>query len=144
MARDAPWSHAAPVAIDARQPDGITDLAAIAKLAHAADVRVVVDNTVATPVLTRPIEFGADLVVHSATKYLNGHSDVLAGAVITARPDPFWERIRSWRRDATPALSSGPSRRGYCNGGCERCSSACGVPPRPPSRSPATSTGTPR
>src|ERR1700675_2718347 len=58
----------------------ITDLAAIATLAHAADVRVVVDNTVATPVLTRPIEFGADLVVHSATKYLNGHSDVLAGA----------------------------------------------------------------
>ena len=78
----------------------ITDLAAIAELAHAADVRVVVDNTVATPVLTRPIEFGADLVVHSATKYLNGHSDVLAGAVITARPDPFWERIRSWRRNA--------------------------------------------
>jgi cystathionine gamma-synthase len=78
----------------------ITDLAAVASVAHAADVQVVVDNTVATPVLTRPIAFGADLVVHSATKYLNGHSDVLAGAVVTARHDAFWERIRSWRRNA--------------------------------------------
>jgi cystathionine gamma-synthase len=78
----------------------ITDLAAVCELAHAAGVRVAVDNTVATPVHTRPLELGADLVVHSATKYLNGHSDVLAGAVLTARRDPFWERIRSWRRNA--------------------------------------------
>ena len=78
----------------------ITDLAAICEIAHSAGVRVAVDNTVATPVLTRPFEFGADLVVHSATKYLNGHSDVLAGAVLAARRDPFWERIRSWRRTA--------------------------------------------
>lgn len=78
----------------------ITDLAAAAAIAHAAGVRVAVDNTVATPVLTRPFEFGADLVVHSASKYLNGHGDVLAGAVLAARPDPFWERIRSWRRNA--------------------------------------------
>ena len=77
----------------------ITDLAGICAMAHAAGVRVAVDNTVATPVLTRPLELGADLVVHSATKYLNGHSDVLAGAVLTARRDPFWERIRSWRRN---------------------------------------------
>jgi cystathionine gamma-synthase len=63
-------------------------------------VRVAVDNTVATPVLTRPFEHGADLVVHSASKYLNGHGDVLAGAVLAARRDPFWERIRSWRRNA--------------------------------------------
>src|SRR5690348_3751467 len=82
----------------------ITDLAAICALAHAAGVRVAVDNTVATPVLTRPFEHGADLVVHSATKYLNGHSDVLAGAVLTARRDPFWERIRSWRRNAGAVL----------------------------------------
>ena len=82
----------------------ITDLAAICELAHSAGVRVAVDNTVATPVLTRPLEFGADLVVHSATKYLNGHSDVLAGAVLTARRDPFWERIRSWRRNAGAML----------------------------------------
>ena len=78
----------------------ITDLAAVCRLAHANGARVAVDNTVATPVLTRPMEFGADLVVHSATKYLNGHSDVLAGAVLTARNDPFWQRIRSWRRTA--------------------------------------------
>jgi len=78
----------------------ITDLAAVCELAHGAGVRVAVDNTVATPVLTRPFEHGADLVVHSATKYLNGHSDVLAGAVLSARRDPFWERIRSWRRNA--------------------------------------------
>ena len=78
----------------------ITDLDAVCRIAHAAGARVAVDNTVATPVLTRPIELGADLVVHSASKYLNGHSDVLAGAVLTARPDPFWERIRSWRRNA--------------------------------------------
>ena len=82
----------------------ITDLAAVSELAHAADVRVVADNTVATPVHTRPLELGADLVVHSATKYLNGHSDVLAGAVLTARTDPFWERIRSWRRNAGAVL----------------------------------------
>ncbi len=78
----------------------ITDLAAVCELAHAAGVRVAVDNTVATPVLTRPFEHGADLVVHSASKYLNGHGDVLAGAVLAARRDPFWERIRSWRRNA--------------------------------------------
>src|SRR5258708_625378 len=82
----------------------ITDLAAVCRLAHSAGVRVAVDNTVATPVLTRPPELGASLVVHSATKYLNGHSDVLAGAVLTARRDPFWERIRSWRRNARATL----------------------------------------
>jgi cystathionine gamma-synthase len=82
----------------------ITDLAAVCELAHAAGARVAVDNTVATPVLTRPFEHGADLVMHSATKYLNGHSDVLAGAVLSARRDPFWERIRSWRRNAGAML----------------------------------------
>ena len=82
----------------------ITDLAAVCELAHSAGVRVAVDNTVATPVLTRPFEHGADLVVHSATKYLNGHSDVLAGAVLTARRDPSWERIRSWRRNTGAVL----------------------------------------
>jgi cystathionine gamma-synthase len=78
----------------------ITDLAAVCELAHSARVRVAVDNTVATPVLTRPFDYGADLVVHSASKYLNGHGDVLAGAVLASSRDPFWERIRSWRRNA--------------------------------------------
>jgi cystathionine gamma-synthase len=82
----------------------ITDLAAACRLAHSAGVRVAVDNTVPTPVLTRPFEHGTDLVVHSATKYLNGHSDVLAGAVLSARPDPFWERIRSWRQGSGAVL----------------------------------------
>src|SRR3989442_6432652 len=76
---------------------GVTDLAAAVRIAHAADVRVAVDNTVATPVLTRPIAFGVDLVVHSATKYLNGHGDVLAGAVGAARAAPVWGRRRVWR-----------------------------------------------
>lgn len=78
----------------------ITDIGTISALAHAAHARVVVDGTVATPVHTRPIEHGADLVVHSATKALNGHSDVLAGAVVAARDDPFSQRIRAWRRGA--------------------------------------------
>ena len=82
----------------------VTDLEAICRMARDKGIRVAVDNTVATPVLTRPLELGADLVVHSATKYLNGHSDVLAGAVLTARRDPFWERIRSWRRNTGAVL----------------------------------------
>jgi cystathionine gamma-synthase len=82
----------------------ITDLTAVCRLAHAAGVRVAADNTVATPVLTRPFQHGADLVIHSATKYLNGHSDVLAGAVLTARQDQFWQRILSWRRNAGATL----------------------------------------
>ena len=59
----------------------VVDIAAIAELAHAEGVRVVVDNTFATPSLQRPVELGADLVVHSTTKYLGGHSDVVGGAV---------------------------------------------------------------
>jgi cystathionine gamma-synthase len=61
----------------------ILDLAALAELAHEHDARLVADNTFATPYLQRPTEFGADLVVHSTTKYLGGHSDVVGGAVCT-------------------------------------------------------------
>ncbi|MBL0375454.1 PLP-dependent transferase [Rhizobium sp. KVB221] len=71
----------------------IYDLAALAEIAHKAGARLVVDNTVATPILARPLAFGADIVVHSATKYLNGHSDVLAGAALTATVDDFWGRV---------------------------------------------------
>ena len=78
----------------------VSDIAAVVEIAHAAEARVAVDNTVPTPVLTRPLELGADLVVHSASKYLNGHSDVLAGAVITARDDALWNRVRAWRESA--------------------------------------------
>jgi cystathionine gamma-synthase len=72
----------------------VTDIAAVAEAAHAAGARVAVDSTVATPILTRPLALGADLVMHSATKYLNGHSDVIAGAVATARDDEQWQRIK--------------------------------------------------
>lgn len=71
----------------------ITDLRAASDRAHAAGARVVADGTLATPVLTRPLEHGCDLVMHSATKQLNGHADVVAGALVTARRDPFWESI---------------------------------------------------
>jgi len=60
----------------------ITDIAALAEIGHAAGALVVVDNTFASPYLQRPLEFGADVVTHSTTKYLGGHSDVLGGAVI--------------------------------------------------------------
>src|SRR5215475_9515636 len=56
-----------------------------------------VDSTVATPVLTRPIELGADFVMHSATKYLNGHSDIIAGALVGARDDEHWAKLRTLR-----------------------------------------------
>jgi cystathionine gamma-synthase len=75
----------------------ITDIAHAAEIAHGAGARLAVDNTVPTPLLTRPIEFGADLVMHSATKYLNGHSDVLAGALVTAARDEHWDRITEHR-----------------------------------------------
>ena len=60
----------------------VTDIAAVAELAHAVGATVVVDNTFATPYLQQPLSLGADVVVHSTTKYLGGHSDVLGGAVI--------------------------------------------------------------
>jgi cystathionine gamma-synthase len=61
----------------------IVDVAAVAELAHGAGAQVVVDNTFATPALQRPLELGADLVVHSVTKYLGGHSDLIGGAIVT-------------------------------------------------------------
>jgi cystathionine beta-lyase/cystathionine gamma-synthase len=65
----------------------IIDIAAVAELAHRRGARLVVDNTFASPYLQRPLEHGADLVVHSTTKYLGGHSDVIGGAVIGRRAD---------------------------------------------------------
>ena len=63
----------------------LTDLAAACQIAHARDVMVVVDNTFASPAIQRPIDFGADLVVHSTTKFLNGHSDSVGGIVVAVR-----------------------------------------------------------
>jgi cystathionine beta-lyase/cystathionine gamma-synthase len=65
----------------------LTDLARVAEIAKKRNARLVVDNTFASPVLQRPIEFGADLVMHSTTKYLNGHSDSVGGIVIAARQE---------------------------------------------------------
>jgi cystathionine gamma-synthase len=73
----------------------ISDIAAAAEAAHAAGARLAVDSTVATPVLTRPLALGADIVMHSATKYLNGHSDAVIGALTTAKIDEFWARINT-------------------------------------------------
>ena len=75
----------------------ITDIRAVSDIAHAAGARVAVDSTGASPILTRPLEFGADIVMHSATKYLNGHSDVIAGALATNAADEFWTRIKRVR-----------------------------------------------
>ena len=84
----------------------ITDIAAAAELAHRAGARLAVDSTVATPVLTQPLALGADVVMHAATKYLNGHSDVLAGALVTARDDEFWQRLKTMRHDMGAVVGS--------------------------------------
>jgi cystathionine beta-lyase/cystathionine gamma-synthase len=72
----------------------LTDLAQAASLAHAHGARLVVDNTFASPAVQRPIEFGADLVVHSTTKYLNGHSDSVGGIVVAVQDEEIeWLRF---------------------------------------------------
>lgn len=75
----------------------VSDIAALAVLAHGAGARIAVDSTFATPVHTRPIELGADVVMHSATKYLNGHSDVIAGTLTVRAEDEAWARIKAVR-----------------------------------------------
>ena len=75
----------------------LTDIAAVAELAHAVGALVAVDSTVATPVFTQPLTLGADIVMHSASKYLNGHSDVLAGVLVTRRRDRAWNSVTSVR-----------------------------------------------
>lgn len=72
----------------------VADIAALAQAAHAAGALCVCDNTLSTPMLSRPFELGADLVVHATTKYLGGHSDVLGGAVIARQNTGTFERIR--------------------------------------------------
>jgi cystathionine gamma-synthase len=72
----------------------IADIAAIAGIAHRAGALCAVDNTWATPVQQRPLELGADIVMHATTKYIGGHSDVLGGAVVFGANDAFAERVR--------------------------------------------------
>jgi len=71
----------------------LSDIAALSRRAHARGIRVVVDNTFMTPFFQRPLELGADVVLHSVTKYLNGHSDMLGGAIITS-DDALGEQLR--------------------------------------------------
>ncbi|NGO69094.1 cystathionine gamma-synthase [Streptomyces boncukensis] len=66
---------------------GITDIAAVARIAHGAGARLVVDNTFASPYLQQPLALGADVVVHSTTKYMGGHSDVVGGALVVGDPE---------------------------------------------------------
>ena len=73
----------------------LTDLAAVTSAAHAAGALVAVDNTFLSPSLQRPIEQGADVVIHSTTKYINGHSDIVGGAVI-AKDQPVHDEMRWW------------------------------------------------
>lgn len=81
----------------------VSDLAALARIAHARGALLACDNTFATPVLQRPIGLGADVVMHSATKYFGGHSDVLGGALVFARRDAWFEAARH-RRHVTGAV----------------------------------------
>ncbi|MFA6266034.1 MAG: PLP-dependent aspartate aminotransferase family protein [Pseudolabrys sp.] len=83
----------------------VTDIAAVSEIAHSADAMLCVDSTVATPIFTRPLSLGADIVMHSATKYLNGHSDVVAGTLATARDTPLWRRLTRMRGQLGQALS---------------------------------------
>ncbi|MBV8777244.1 MAG: aminotransferase class I/II-fold pyridoxal phosphate-dependent enzyme [Alphaproteobacteria bacterium] len=84
----------------------VSDIAGAAEIAHRAGALLAVDNTVASPVLTRPIEHGADIVMHSATKYLNGHSDVIAGTLTGARNDEFWQRLVAARSSGGAILGN--------------------------------------
>ncbi len=85
---------------------GVSDIAGAATIAHGAGAALAVDSTCATPVFTRPIALGADFVMHSATKYLNGHSDVVAGALCFAREDEQSARVRKIR--ASHGMILGP------------------------------------
>ena len=84
---------------------GISDIAAAAEAAHQAGALLGVDSTVATPVLSQPIALGADIVMHSATKYLNGHSDIIAGALCFAREDAMLDRAKGLRSGLGAVLS---------------------------------------
>ncbi|MFQ5572199.1 MAG: trans-sulfuration enzyme family protein, partial [Rhodothermales bacterium] len=82
----------------------ITDLEAVAGCVHAAGTRLLVDSTWTTPLVQRPLELDADLVLHSVTKYLSGHSDVLGGALVARSHDAFFERVRVIQKEAGPVM----------------------------------------
>jgi cystathionine gamma-synthase len=82
----------------------VTDIKLLADTVHAAGAVLAVDSTVATPILSRPLDLGADIVMHSATKYLNGHSDVVAGALIFKHTGELYHRVQSYRHDVGPIV----------------------------------------
>ena len=84
----------------------VTDIAAVAEIAHAGGAMVAADSTCSTPVVTRPFEHGADIVMHSATKYLNGHSDIIAGALVTKAKNAYWDRVLTLRAQMGAVLGS--------------------------------------
>ena len=82
----------------------LTDIETAAEWAHAVDAKLAVDSTVATPVFSQPLKWGADIVMHAGTKALNGHSDVVAGVLATSDLSPFWARIVSNRKNLGAVL----------------------------------------
>src|SRR5512134_1816724 len=87
-------------------PQGnVTDIGAVAKVAHAGGVPLIVDNTVPTPYLSRPFEHGADIVVHSLTKYLGGHGTTIGGAIVDSGRFPWAEHRQRFRRLNEPDVS---------------------------------------
>jgi cystathionine gamma-synthase len=72
----------------------ITDIKKVIAIAHQHGIKVVCDNTFATPVFQQPLALGADLVMHSSTKYFGGHSDLMGGALITREKNDWWAKIR--------------------------------------------------
>jgi cystathionine gamma-synthase len=71
----------------------VSNLPALAEIAHTAGAYLMVDNTVATPVLQQPFKHGADFIVHATTKYLSGHSDILGGLIVARADSPLWQKI---------------------------------------------------
>jgi O-acetylhomoserine (thiol)-lyase len=87
-------------------PQGnVTDIGAVATVAHAAGVPLIVDNTVPTPYLSRPFEHGADIVVHSLTKYLGGHGTSIGGALVDSGQFPWAQHADKYPRLNTPDIS---------------------------------------
>ena len=84
----------------------ITDIAATADIAHAAHALLAVDSTSASPVLTQPLTLGADIVMHSATKYLNGHSDLIAGVLVAREDSDYWKRVKMIRAQIGGTMGS--------------------------------------
>ena len=76
----------------------VADIKGAAEIAHGAGAMCVCDNTWSTPMITRPLDLGADLVMHSTTKYLGGHSDVLGGALVARENDQFFRRVREFQK----------------------------------------------